>query len=69
MWGNQGIGIVYYVLHVYNFMDSALTDWYIYTAIGVEGAGGGVPEKGMFKKKLKGLGGGEVLISIGAPAK
>jgi len=52
-------------------MDSALTDRYMYRAIVVEGAGGGAPEKGMFKKKLKGLGGGggEVLISIRAPAK
>jgi len=29
VWGNQGIGIVYYVLHVYNIMDSALTGIYI----------------------------------------
>jgi len=34
-------------------MDSALTDRCIHAVVGVEGAGGGVPEKGMFKKKLK----------------
>lgn len=44
MWGNQDIGALYIIL-VYNIMDSALTDWYMYTVMVVEGAGGGARER------------------------
>lgn len=68
--GNQrvwNVPITYnqvYGTRVFN-MDSALTDRHrglqVVVVVVVRG-------RGMFKKKLKGLG-GEVLISIGAPAK